>query len=225
MKYIKILPVWLCVLCLTGCCETENEIGATTETNSEGETEGTALQEAYANESKYEEIIQINEEEENLDESDSIEKIEKYKIPEQSFDVYLDDWGEVTFVSCRPSPNELIDWKVASFYLIRDDEILYKFPYRFENNSSRGYIGTFYSVGAVGFRDINDDEKEDIIIITYYHSGAGPTGMVPRPGVTIYLAGENEFYLAKDMIEDVEENIGEKDRTIENIYNFLQQKE
>ena len=31
MKYIKILPVWLCVLCLTGCCETENEIGATTE--------------------------------------------------------------------------------------------------------------------------------------------------------------------------------------------------
>ena len=45
MKYIKILPVWLCVLCLTGCCETENEIGATTETNSEGETEGTALQE------------------------------------------------------------------------------------------------------------------------------------------------------------------------------------
>ena len=82
MKYIKILPVWLCVLCLTGCCETENEIGATTETNSEGETEGTALQEAYANESKYEEIIQINEEEENLDESDSIEKIEKNKIPE-----------------------------------------------------------------------------------------------------------------------------------------------
>ena len=210
---------------MTGCCETENEIGATTETNSEGETEGTALQEAYANGSKYEEIIQINEEEENLDESDSIEKIEKYKIPEQSFDVYLDDWGEVTFVSCRPSPNELIDWKVASFYLIRDDEILYKFPYRFENNSSRGYIGTFYSVGAVGFRDINDDEKEDIIIITYYHSGAGPTGMVPRPGVTIYLAGENEFYLAKDMIEDVEENIVEKDRTIENIYNFLQQKE
>ena len=48
--------------------------------------------------------------------------------------------------------------------------------------------------------------------------------MVPRPSVTIYLAGEDEFYLAKDMIEDVEENIVEKDRTIENIYNYLQQK-
>lgn len=49
--------------------------------------------------------------------------------------------------------------------------------------------------------------------------------MVPRPGVTIYLAGENEFYVAMDMIEDVEENIVEKDRTIENIYTYLQQKE
>ena len=174
MKYIKILPVLLCVLCLTGCYEKWNEISETTETSSVGKTEETTLQEAYANGLEDEE-------------GDSIEKIEKYKIPEQSFDVYLDDWGEVTFVSCRPSPNELIDWKVASFYLIRDDQILYKFPYRFENNSSRGYIGTFYSVGAVGFRDINDDEKEDIIIITYYHSGAGPTGMVPRPGVTIYI--------------------------------------
>jgi hypothetical protein len=225
MKYIKILPVLLCVLCLTGCCETENETGATTETSSEGETEGTTLQESYANESEHEENIQINEEEENLDESDSIEKIHKYKIPEQSFDVCLDDWGEVTFVSCKPSPDEYVDWKVASFYLIRDDQILYKFPYRFENNCSRGYIGIFASVGAVGFRDINDDKKEDIIIITYYYSGAGPTGMVPRPGVTIYLAGENEFYVAKDMIEDVEENIVEKERTIENIYNYLQQKE
>lgn len=163
MKYIKILPVLLCALCLTGCCETENEIGETTEPSSEGETEGTTLQESYANGSEHEEIMQLNEEEENLDESDSIEKIEKYKIPEQSFDVYLDDWGEVTFVSCRPSPDELNDWKVASFYLIRDEQILYKFPYRFENNSSMGYIGAFDSVGAVGFRDINDDKKRILL--------------------------------------------------------------
>ena len=42
-------------------------------------------------------------------------------------------------------------------------------------------------------------------------SGAGPTGMVPRPGVTLYLAGENEFCLAEDMIADAEENISQKD--------------
>lgn len=196
MKYIKILPVLLCVLCFTGCYETGNE-----------------------------EIMQLNEEEGNSDESDSIEKIEKYKIQEQSFDVYLDDWGEVTFVSCKPSPDELKDWKAASFYLIRDEQILYKFPYRFENNSSMGYIGLFDSVGAVSFQDVNNDKKDDVIIITYYVSGAGPTGMVPRPSVTIYLAGENEFYLAEDMIADAEENILEKDITIESICEFLQYKD
>ena len=46
--------------------------------------------------------------------------------------------------------------------------------------------------------------------------------MVPRPKTRIFLAGENEFYLAKDIIADVEKNILEKDMTIENICNFLQ---
>ena len=132
-----------------------------------------------------------------------------YRIPEQSFDITLDDWGDVTFVACRPL--FYVDFEDASFYLVNDDQILYKFPYRFENNSSKGYIGRFDNVGAVSFQDINNDKKDDVIIITYYVSGAGPTGMVPRPGVTIYLAGENEFCLAEDMIADAEENISQKD--------------
>lgn len=150
-----------------------------------------------------------------------MEIINKYMIPEQSFDISLDDWGEVTFVFRHPSPDELKDWEVASFYLVKDNQILYKFPYRFENNSSKGYIGLFDSMGAVDFCDVNDDKKDDVIIITYYVSGAGPTGMVPRPGVTIYLDGKNEFYLAEDMITNVENEIIEKVRTIENICDFL----
>lgn len=74
---------------------------------------------------------------------------------------------------------------------------------------------------AVAFRDINDDGKEDIIIIFNYVSGAGPTGMVPRPGIRIFLAGENEFYLAEEIMEDVEQNILSKDMTIEIICNYL----
>ena len=183
-------------------------------------------QETYVGNSESQEDLQSNEEDTDLDENDSIEQINKYMIPEQSFDVLFDDWGEVTFVSRKPSPDEFGDHKTASFYLIKDEQILYKFPYRFENNSLIGYYtGTFDSVGAVAFRDINDDKKNDIIIITYYNSGAGPTGMVPRPVVTIYLAGENEFYLAKDMITDVEENITEQDRTIANICKYLQHRE
>ncbi len=71
-----------------------------------------------------------------------------------------------------------------------------RFPYRYEENTM-GHEGSFASVGAVAFRDINDDGKSDIIVIVYYYSGAGPTGMVPRPDIRIFIAEENEFYLAE----------------------------
>ena len=218
MKHITILLVLICIFCLMGCHKTENEIEIPYQEQEiiEGvadtdEAEEFTIQENYMNESDSQEAVELD---------DTIENINEYKIPEQSFDISLDEWGEVTFVSCKPSNN--IEFEDASFYLIKDEQVIYKFPYRFENNSSRGYIGQFYSVEAVSFRDINNDKKDDIIIITYYLSGAGPTGMMPRSGVTIYLSGENEFYLAKEMIADVEVNVTERDRTIENIYDYLQ---
>lgn len=173
-------------------------------------------QTAYAGESESQEDMELDENDVNLDDDiGSIEKIDEYMIQEQSFDVTLDDWGEVTFVSCRPT-----SWRVneePSFFLVRDDQILYKFPC----NNLKEYGGMFDSIGAVAFRDINDDGKEDIIIIFNYVSGAGPQGMVPRPALRIFLAGENEFYLAEDIIENVEQHILKKDMTIETICNYL----
>ncbi len=173
-------------------------------------------QTAYAGESESQEDMELDENDVNSDDDiGSIEKIDEYMIQEQSFDVTLDDWGEVTFVSCRPT-----SWHVneePSFFLVRDDQILYKFPC----NNLKEYGGMFDGIGAVAFRDINDDGKEDIIIIFNYVSGAGPTGMVPRPALRIFLAGENEFNLAEDIIADVEQHILSKDMTIENICNYL----
>ena len=140
-------------------------------------------------------------------------------IPEQSFDVMLDGWGEVTFVSCKPTYN-IYPQEYASFFLLRDEQILYRFPYLDEDNTM-GHVGSFDYVGAVAFRDINDDGKDDIIVITYYESGAGPTGMVPRPDIRIFLAGENEFYIAEDIMADVTQHVLEKDMTIETICNYL----
>ncbi len=145
------------------------------------------------------------------------EKLYEYKIAEQSFDVWLDGWGEVTFMPCRPQSRDFED---ASFFLVKDDRILYEFPYLCENNNTADYKGMFDSVGAVGFRDINGDKKKDIIVITYY-SEVGTDGVVPRSGVKIFLAGEREFYLAEDMITDVEGHIAEKDFTIDRIYQYL----
>ena len=153
------------------------------------------------------------------DNRNSMEYINKYMIPEQSFDVTLDDWGKVKFVSCKPT-YDVSPQEYAAFFLIRDEQILYRFPYRYEDNTI-GSSGMFNNVGAVAFRDVNNNGKEDIIIICYYFSGAGPTGMVPHPDIRIFIDGENEFHLADDMMADVEQNMVEKDMTIESICNYL----
>ncbi|EOS21430.1 hypothetical protein C806_04413 [Lachnospiraceae bacterium 3-1] len=45
--------------------------------------------------------------------------------------------------------------------------------------------------------------------------------MVPRPDIRIFLAGEKEFYLAEDIMADVEQHIFEKDMNSESICNFI----
>lgn len=164
--------------------------------------------------------MKANENDMGLDDNkNSMEYINKYMIPEQSFDVTLDDWGKVKFVSCKPT-YDIDPQEYAAFFLIRDEQILYRFPYRYENNTI-GSSGMFDNVGAVAFRDVNNDGKKDIIIICYYFSGAGPTGMVPRPDIRIFIAEENDFYLAEDMVTDIEQHILEKDMTIETVCNYL----
>ncbi len=195
-----------------------------TENENVNENEVINSQAVYASEPENQENIEKRERDTNLDDNNSlnddilIDDIYKYMIPEQSFDVSLDDWGEVTFVSCKPTYD--VEHEYASFFLLRDEQILYRFPYRYEDNSM-GHEGSFDSVGAVAFRDINDDDKDDIIVIVYYVSGAGPTGMVPRPDIRIFVAEENEFYLAEDMVADIEQHILAKDMAIETICNYL----
>ncbi len=180
-------------------------------------------QAAYVSEPENQENIEMGEMDTYLDNNSTdgdvlIDEIYKYMIPEQSFDVMLDDWGEVTFVSCKPTYD--VEHEYASFFLLRDEQILYRFPYRYEDNTM-GHVGSFDSVGAVAFRDINDDGKDDIIVIVYYVSGAGPTGMVPRPDIRVFIAEENEFYLAEDMVTNIEQHILAKDITIESVCNYL----
>lgn len=244
MKKFFILSIFLFVFCLTGCQKINSEdvsanqeqetiedkvteVGdadrieeKVTEVGNADKIEETNSQPTDIDRPESQEDIDLDEKDINLsDDIDSIEEINEYMIPEQSFDITLDDWGEVKFVSCEPPrPQWVFE---ASFVLIRDEQILYKFPYLYEDNK-KDYPGCFDSIGAVAFRDINDDGKKDIIIIFYYYSGAGPTGMVPRTKIRIYLAGENEFYLAENIMADVAEHILEKDMTIENICNYLQ---
>lgn len=147
---------------------------------------------------------------------------EKRIIPDQSFDVGLNDWGEVRFVSYGPAAGA--DFEDVSFYLMKDNKVVYSFPYYGENNRTDNYAGLFDSVSSVGFRDVNHDNLKDIILIINYITGAGPQGMIPRPRARIFLANKKEFYLAKDIIDDITENIDEKGLTIDNICEYLKNK-
>ena len=104
-------------------------------------------------------------------------------IEEQSFQIELNDWGEVRFVSYEPTPSERVHEDVT-FYLLKDDEILYQFPY-ISKRPTNG-MGYFWDVKFVMFTDTNADEKEDVVIGAEYMTGAGPQGAVPHVAVRIY---------------------------------------
>ena len=63
-------------------------------------------------------------------------------ITEQSFDVELNDWGEVQFVSYLPTYETL--WEDVSFVLAKDNQIIYYFPECYENNSTEKETFEFY---------------------------------------------------------------------------------
>lgn len=147
---------------------------------------------------------------------------EKRIIPDQSFDVELNDCGDVRFISYGPEAGA--DFEDVSFYLMKDNKVVYSFPYYGENNKTDTYAGLFDSVESVGFRDVNHDNLKDIIVIINYITGAGPQGMVPRPRARIFLADKKEFHLAKDLIDDITENMDEKDINIDNICEYLKNK-
>ena len=95
---------------------------------------------------------------------------EEQIITEQSFFIDLSDFGNVRFVSYRPeSANSFTD---VSFYLTKNDQVIYEFPYYYENNTSN-YL--FSDVEAVAFRDVNGDEKEDVILRVKLYIWSRPT--------------------------------------------------
>lgn len=140
-------------------------------------------------------------EKEGSDDSELMAVINRSKIEEQSFEVLLNDWGKVMFVSCmRDGYNEELNPLTdVSFYLLDGDHILYRFPDVYENNVRA--VGFCEGVSFVSFEDINGDDKKEIIIGALYVTGAGPQGMIPYPEVRIYEDQGTEFVYNKDLCD------------------------
>lgn len=143
-------------------------------------------------------------------------------IQDQSFYVELNDWSNVRFISYAPDSS--VDFEDVSFYLMKDENVIYSFPYYCENNNTESYAGLFDSVAAVAFCDVNHDNIKDVIIIINYITGAGPQGMIPRPRARIYLADKRTFIPATELIDDITNNINEDDLTISSICEYLKNK-
>ncbi len=111
--------------------------------------------------------------------------VESRIIQEHSFPVELNGWGEVTFVSYEPDDSQEADaWEDVSFYLLRDGEILYQFPYI--GTGLNSHYGSYYDMTFVMFTDTNEDGREDVVIGAQYMTGAGPQGAIPHTVVRIY---------------------------------------
>lgn len=142
-------------------------------------------------------------------------------IAEQSFNVDLNDWGKVRFVSYLPTYDTHLE--DVSFVLAKDNQIVYYFPACFENNSTESdNIGMFDSVEAVGFQDIDGDNAKDVIVIINYITGAGPQGMLPRKSVRIFKACDNGFIILKDMMSEIMENMDESGLSVPTICEYIE---
>lgn len=137
-------------------------------------------------------------------------------IQEQSFDVELNDWGEVQFVSYMPDGVPLVG--DVSFLLTKENQIIYTFPAYEET-------GLLESVDAVGFQDIDGDNVKDVIVIMTYVSGAGPTGMVPRKAVRIFRAEGSEFILCHDLMLEILFNIEDEEVSVPAICKYIEENE
>ena len=133
--------------------------------------------------------------------------IDRSRIDDQSFEVVLNEWGKVTFVSCMPDfyDENLDPLTDASFYLLKNEKVLYQFPYVSDNNIRE--TGLCEGVSFVFFEDINEDNKDEIVIGVLYVSGAGPQGMIPYTEIRIYEDGGNEFVYNENLSDEINEKL------------------
>lgn len=110
-------------------------------------------------------------------------------IKEQCFEVELDGWGKVTFVSASPVSGK----GEAEFFLFKDGKKVYTFP-----GSRTPQPDEFVEVRAVSFTDYNKDGKKDVIVLASYRNG-GSTRSVAE--IFLQENADNMFYMDYPDIE------------------------
>lgn len=104
-------------------------------------------------------------------------------ITNQSFEVELDDWETVTFVSIAPKDKK----GAPRFVLAKGDAVVYVFP---EDNPVKS--DDFVEVSAVSFADYNEDGKKDVIVLIRYRNGSAEWN---EARIFLQENSDNMFYI------------------------------
>jgi hypothetical protein len=135
-------------------------------------------------------------------------------IVEQSFNVKLENWGEVKFISSKINKDG--PFLLGHFLVNKRNDVLYSFPV-FDN-------WNFEDILAVSFKDVNRDGLKDIIVIAYYSAGIGPNGTVPFRYCTIYFQKDKEFIMSYELNDEISNNISNENITIAMVLSYTKNK-
>lgn len=138
-------------------------------------------------------------------------------IEEQTFDVNLNDWGDVTFASYEPNYNENPTGD-ASFALMQDGKAVFQFPAVFKDNIIPN--AAFDGIEAVGFKDYNQDGYLDVVIICRYAHGSGPDAAVVYNQLRLYRGESKDFLIDGDLSDLV--NSANQNTSVKEAVQYIQ---
>jgi hypothetical protein len=106
-------------------------------------------------------------------------------ITTQTFDAEFPHFGKVKFASYKGTGNV----NRFNFYFLKGGVIEYQFADFYGNK--QGWMAD--EIVAVAFKDLNNDNLKDVIIIANYMTGIGPDAAVPFPVIGVYI-NKTEYF-------------------------------
>ena len=142
---------------------------------------------------------------------------EEGKIEEQSFALFLEPWGEVTFAAYTPEEDGEPTADVT-FRVVQDGKLLMTlYGVAYDNIRENQY---FLSVDAIAFPDFNSDGYTDLITIASYSHTAGADADDCFVEARVYSGNDwGRFVYERDMSEAVNSAVAEL--TVDSVLGFL----
>lgn len=129
-------------------------------------------------------------------------------VEDQSFLVNLPGWGEVHFITYRPTP----EFDAARFFLSRDGKVS---DYEFHAVAEEHWVDT----AAVCFTDLNGDGETDVLLLNDYKNDY--TGQAERQ-VRIYsYQGNGEYKWEEELSNNIRWAINNERLTVDAVLGFL----